>query len=369
MKRVFPLPPAIIVPDGTELHEIVGPRILSEHFERVNDGVSVALGKLPAGIVSKIHYHPIVWHFTWVTKGTLTVRMKDESSSSFYELTVPEGNGVLTERGTFFQLINRDSDNCEVFYIVGPAFVFQQSDQGEVQYNDAVVLDYNWEELEQMNWQVPNQLPHVTIADKRKVSLRQLAGVNTRRLVNGESWKLKGQFGVVPVPSELHDRLVSLSNQTDVSKPLEPEARSVPSDAILEVVLDYVQFINGPLGIKTSEDFSKTDLVRILRAKCNQSPSVFAEYSLLSDLFRTANLLIEKELVWPLMLLGVHDDLTANSTLNRLRFHVLHELLDFCVTIGEGFKSFGKLDNYRGFMGGLYSDPNSYRQYKHIKGA
>lgn len=175
MKHLFPPTEEIVVPDGTRLYEVIGPRILSEAKLPVNDGVSVAIGELPNDIVSRVHVHPIVYHFTWVIEGRLTVMMKDSRGSGPYRLHVPVNKGVLTEPGTFFQLINDSGANCKVFYIVGPAFVFEVDDKGNVVYNDAVVLPYDWKKLEELNWKPPELGDIDSIKKARDASLKRLS--------------------------------------------------------------------------------------------------------------------------------------------------------------------------------------------------
>ena len=152
MNHLFSISPGFPVPDGTTVHEIVSPRQLSRAGLRPNDGLSVALGDLPANTRSNVHVHPIVWQFSWVIDGTLKVIMKDYESREPYPLNVPTQHGVLSEPGTFFQLINDGPSFCRVLYIVGPAFVFETDDEDRVKYNDAIVLPYSWEELRKQNW-------------------------------------------------------------------------------------------------------------------------------------------------------------------------------------------------------------------------
>jgi len=178
MKHLFQILHGIVVPDGSTVHEIVSPRQLNREGLRVNDGVSAALGDLPAGTRSSVHVHPIVWHFSWVVEGTLTVMMKDLESPDPYRLTVAANHGVLAEPGSFFQLINDGTSSCQVMYIVGPAFVFETADDGNVVYNDAIVLPHTWEELREQNWEPPEcgKLEDIRIA--REESLRRLAITN-----------------------------------------------------------------------------------------------------------------------------------------------------------------------------------------------
>ncbi|MFN3193926.1 MAG: cupin domain-containing protein [Aureliella sp.] len=364
MKRVFPIPPPIVVPDGTKLSEIVGSRVLSELGERVSDGVSVALGTLPGGTVSKVHVHPVVWHFTWVLTGELTVKMKDTLSDEPYELVVPTENGVLTEQGTFFQLINSGDEECKVLYIVGPGFVFELGDPG-VRYNDAVVFEEDWDELKELNW-IPHSLPsYQTQFGARNESLRRLAASNPLEAVHGERWGLLSRPGGVEVPSPLHNFLV-MQTSGDPSKPSEAERTGIPSDSVVNLVEQFLTFLHESIGLETNESFKERRIKEIVRLKCNERPSYLAEYELALNCFQVTTQFIHQKDIWLLLLLGTHDDVDAAgdaSLISRVRRFVLHELLEYTVSIGGGFQSAGAMENYRAFMGGIYSDPESYRHY------
>lgn len=361
MKKVFPVPPPIVVPDGTKLSEIIGSRVLSELGERVSDGVSVALGTLPPEIVSKVHVHPVIWHFTWVLSGELTVKMKDSLSDEPYELTVPKDNGVLTEQGTFFQLINRGEKECRVLYIVGPGFVFEQ-DGSEVKYNDAVVFEEDWAELKQLSWQPPSLPSFRDQFHKRDESLHRLAGTKPLEEVHGERWRLTNSHGGLDVHSRLHNILTAPFGgvSTELS---EPDRIGEPSDGIHNMVNQYYKFLIDIVGLEMDKGFNEARIKNIVKRKCAESPSYLAEYELALIYFELTLEFVHPEDVWHLLLFGTHDGLTDDSILSRIRRFILEELLDLAVTVGGGFKSAGAMENYRAYRGGIYTDPKSYRHY------
>lgn len=367
MKKVFPVPPPIIVPDGTELSEIIGPAVLGKLKLGVNDGLSVALGKLPGGMISKIHVHPIVWHFTWVRRGELTVRMKDSSYGTPYSLTVPSQNGVFTEPGTFFQLRNETIEPCEVYYIVGPAFVFE-ADAAGVKYNDAVVFDHSWEKLAEYNW-LPPELPKTREqAALRRKSLKRLSISNLLTTVQPERWSLTNGPGSVSTPSALHHELVARVSAPSIDKPVDPDRTGKPTIDILAVVQGFMAYLEKVIGLDLAAGFKEREVGRMIDLKCQQNPSALAEYELASRLLMLAANHVHPDDLWPLMLFGSHDDLVQEeggaSALLRVRFHVLAELLTFATTVGKGFASAGTMENYRGYQGGVYTDPKSYRHYR-----
>jgi len=119
------------------------------------DNLSLAQGEIPPSTASRIHFHPVVSQLTWVLAGELTVKMKEAALDAPYTLELREREAVLTQAGTFFQLINRGSITCQTLYFVAPAFFFETDENGNAIYNDAVVLDQSWEELAASGWSIP----------------------------------------------------------------------------------------------------------------------------------------------------------------------------------------------------------------------
>jgi tellurite resistance-related uncharacterized protein len=364
VKRLFPIPPPIVVPDGTKLHEIVGPRILGESQEksRINDGLSLALGILPAGITSKVHVHPVVWHFTWVRHGTLTVKMKDADCDNPYELVVPEQHGVLTEPGTFFQLLNKsEQQQCEVYYFVGPAFVFEASDSS-VLYNDAVVFDLTWEDLAQLNWQPPGLPSPLETSRLRHESLLRTSSGRPLQTVIHERWSLLNGPGSVAVPSALHGELTLNPIMAEAS-PMDPSRIGQASAAVMGLVNRFVTYLQENVGLQLEPRFLQTELPNFVKLKCGETPSVLAEYELAARILGRVDAYVHSDEVWHLLTFGQHAGLYDLAALSRVRRHVLNELFDFAVTIGGGFRSTGAMDNYRAYRGGLYLDSSSYQHY------
>jgi len=152
MNKVFSPGEGFPVPDGTVVHSVLEPAALSRGTGEPAEELSVAVGHLPPGTTSKIHIHPVVTQVTWVLSGELTVTMKDPAAGAPYTLEIPAEHAVLTRPGTFFQIANPTAADCRVLYIVAPAFVFATDADGEVVYNDALVLEHGWDELAAMDW-------------------------------------------------------------------------------------------------------------------------------------------------------------------------------------------------------------------------
>jgi mannose-6-phosphate isomerase-like protein (cupin superfamily) len=108
--------------------------------------VSIAAGRIGPGVISSIHFHPVVTQVTYVISGQLGIRMKDASTAEPYDLQMQPGMASICEPGTLFQLRNITHNMAEVLYIVTPSYVFEMVD-GQVVYNDAVLVAETWEEL------------------------------------------------------------------------------------------------------------------------------------------------------------------------------------------------------------------------------
>lgn len=134
------------------------------------DGFSLAARTIEPGTKSRIHIMPFVIQVNFARGGTLEARMKGPEDMEPYSLTLATDKAVLTERGTFFQLINDRNTPCEVLNIVSPAYLFEMSN-GRVVYDDSVVLKESGDELKAFGWEPSNHLPS---REERNESLASL---------------------------------------------------------------------------------------------------------------------------------------------------------------------------------------------------
>ncbi len=155
MQKIFTVGEGFTVPDGTIVHPAVDAMLASRACGTWVDDVSIALGKIPAGVTSNIHVHPVVAQVTWVLSGALTITMKDRTTAAPYHLELTANQSVWTQPGTFFQLSNPHRQPCRVLYIVTPAFLFEVDAHGNVAYNDAIVLEQDWDTLARAAWKIP----------------------------------------------------------------------------------------------------------------------------------------------------------------------------------------------------------------------
>jgi mannose-6-phosphate isomerase-like protein (cupin superfamily) len=136
------------------------------------DGFSLAAGMIDPNSSSKIHVMPFVTQVTFVRSGDLAVKMKGPGDTEPYILRLTAGQGVLTEPGVFFQLINEGPEPCEVLYIVSPAYVFEMRQGSGVLYDDSLVLEEDWDRLALAGWQAAQPMP--TLA-QRAEAMRHLS--------------------------------------------------------------------------------------------------------------------------------------------------------------------------------------------------
>lgn len=159
MNRLFRISSPLRVPDGTLVSPFLNARDSTGGLPfDLPDGFSVAAGTIEADSKSKIHVMPFVTQVTFVRRGELTVRMKAAKDAGPYTLMLRADEAVVTEPGTFLQLVNDTEEPCEVLYIVSPAYVFE-IDHGQVIYDDSLVLDETWVQLEASQWQPSRALP------------------------------------------------------------------------------------------------------------------------------------------------------------------------------------------------------------------
>lgn len=167
--RLYKIEDGVEVPDKTMVFPIIDPEQQRKAGLEIFETMSLAMGELEKNEKSSIHVHPIIAHVTWVLSGKLQVKMKDHENDEAYTLDIEPNQAVLTKPGTFFQLINRGVDTCKILYQCAPAFVFDMDANGNVLYNDAIVLEnYTWERLSEMKWNIPELKEDIESIKKRR---------------------------------------------------------------------------------------------------------------------------------------------------------------------------------------------------------
>jgi mannose-6-phosphate isomerase-like protein (cupin superfamily) len=176
VKRIFSIGKGAQVPDGTKVFPLLNccdstgglPANLLEDF-------SLAVGEIEPHRHSKIHVMPLVTQVTFVLRGELEAWMKDEDQPAPYSLRLGAEQAILTRPGTFLQFRNPTPVRCRVLYMVSPSYVFLM-EEGRVVYDDSVVLEEDWGELEKVQWE-PEKLRRAGLTlGVRQAAIRRFAG-------------------------------------------------------------------------------------------------------------------------------------------------------------------------------------------------
>lgn len=136
------------VPDGTDVSPFLNATDTQQTdvpWDALGD-MSIASGRINPGVVSWIHYHPVLTQVTYVVSGRLVVLMRGARDPAPYSLELENGQAAITGPGTFFQVRNASYDVVEVLYIASPAYIFE-IEGGRVLHDDAVLVAKSWEEL------------------------------------------------------------------------------------------------------------------------------------------------------------------------------------------------------------------------------
>jgi hypothetical protein len=175
MNRVFAIQDGFTVPDGTTVYPFLNPKYSTSGLSwDLIEGFSMAAGAIAPHSKSKIQNLPFADQVTFVIRGTLEMCIKGEESPAPYKLRLAAEQAAVTQRGTFFQLENATDILCMVLYIVSPPYVFDKVD-GQILYDDAVVLDEDWQALAKLNWAPPAISSRQTMAEARQAALDRLA--------------------------------------------------------------------------------------------------------------------------------------------------------------------------------------------------
>ena len=180
MNRKFKPENFFRVPDGT----LVSPFLNSKDsksdlpFDLI-EGFSIAMGRIEANTHSLIHIHPHITQITYVLSGCINLKMKSEKDLEPYEVELKENQAGVSTPGEFFQLINPYSEDAFVLYIVSPPFVFEMRDM-EVNYNDAIILNESYEDLENQNFKLPQLKDSRYSLTARNESLKRLSKTKSR---------------------------------------------------------------------------------------------------------------------------------------------------------------------------------------------
>jgi mannose-6-phosphate isomerase-like protein (cupin superfamily) len=131
------------VADGTEVAELLN----ATRGPAIGSNLSIATGRLAAGVCSAVHFHPLVTQITYVQTGRLSLWMREPNAAKPYQVTAEPGNAAVTQPGTLLQLRNDSQVPTSVLYLVTPGYLRELDAAGQVLFDDAVIAGPSWDSL------------------------------------------------------------------------------------------------------------------------------------------------------------------------------------------------------------------------------
>ena len=166
------------MPDSTKVFPLFNCRDFTNSLPgNLLEDFSLAVGEIEPGRKSKVHVMPLVTQVTLVLQGKLEVWMKDADQLEPYSLRLEAEQAIITRPGTFLQFRNPTGLSCRVLYIVSPTYLFVM-EEGRVVYDDSVVLEEDWEELEKINWNTGKLYSLDSIRKDRQAAKERFAGLS-----------------------------------------------------------------------------------------------------------------------------------------------------------------------------------------------
>ena len=168
-------------------------------------------------------------------------------------------------------------------------------------------------------------------------------------------------FGCIMVSDDDLDELLKFVSDSDL--PVNHKHIGELSNFDFGMLSTLCKYVNKAWELTPNIDKYLERLQEDLYFKTMKEPSYLTEYEHAIEL---VNLLIKRsesiEQAWSSLLFANFGDENFRSTkLGRARNFVFSEMITHQIPISEGFKSFG-LVNYRGYFGGPYTSPDSYRR-------
>ena len=165
--------------------------------------------------------------------------------------------------------------------------------------------------------------------------------------------------------SALDDDIVNelLTFVSDSGLPFNEKRTGVLPDAQFDTLLTLCNYVNQAWQLTTDLSSYTVRLKTDLAFKTNEEPSYLTEYEnaveLIQLVVNTSDTIGD---AWSTLLFSEFDAENFEHTkLGRARNFVFAEIITHQVPISGGFKRFGFV-NYRGYFGGPYDSPDSYRR-------
>ena len=165
--------------------------------------------------------------------------------------------------------------------------------------------------------------------------------------------------------SELDDDVVSefLKFVSDSGLPVNEMRTGTLDQADFNTLSTLCNYVNQTWELTTDLSRYSMRLRRDLGFKTEEEPSYLTEYENAIELIDLLDRERESvEQAWSTLLFSKFEaDNFAHTKLGRARNFVFSEIITHQIPLSGGFKSFGLL-NYRGYFGGLFTSPGSYKR-------
>lgn len=150
---------------------------------------------------------------------------------------------------------------------------------------------------------------------------------------------------------------------SDSDSVLNPDVTGQLSNAEFAALFSLCRFVDRAWSFEADLSGYKQVLRSDLDLKTGQRPSYLTEYQGAADLIdRVRQNSSSEDEAWLTLLFSAADSTGFEATrLGRARRWVFEEIVAHQIPVSGAFKKFGFV-NYRGYFGGSFASPNSYRR-------
>lgn len=168
-------------------------------------------------------------------------------------------------------------------------------------------------------------------------------------------------LGCLRVDDEISATLDGFVGDSDL--PLDPGRTGVMSEDQFETLAGLCRYVDRGWDLAVDFDEYLLRLRSDLNLKTEYEPSYLTEYGSAAELVNLLGASTSSvDEVWSILLFSeLPVESESGTKLGRARRFVFSEIITHLVAVSGAFKSFG-LVNYRGYFGGAYSEPRSYRR-------
>lgn len=188
--------------------------------------------------------------------------------------------------------------------------------------------------------------------------------IDRRRLLKlGLSSGVLAALPFACIPMREDDSAALLQFVSDSDLPVDPTRAGGLSGENFAALSTLGRYVNQAWELGADMPLYFGRLRADLQFKTEEEPSYLTEYESAVELFNLVEgSTSDVEQAWASLLFSEFDTADFASTkLGRARRFVFYELIAHQIPMSSAFKSFG-LWNYRGYFGGSYTAPESYRR-------